>query len=148
MTPQRQTVFVDTHPKGWGNCQSAAMASILDMPLSEVIDTTDEKVRADGFWEPINHWLNKRGLKMTSIGDSVGPGDERLKGKYSLGCGPSPRGAFWHVVVCKHGRMVFDPHPSDDGLLEIVRHDLIVEMTDVEKCLFAFRKEAALEGEH
>lgn len=129
MTPQRQTIFVADNPKGRGNCQSAAMASVLDLPLSEVIDTASDEVRENGFWKSISEWLGERGMKLVS----VDPGDERLVGQYSIGTGPSPRGAFHHAVVCKNGVMVFDPHPSDDGVLQLERHDLIVPMTDVEK---------------
>lgn len=133
MTPQRQTVFVATNPKGRGNCQSAAMASLLDLPLSEVIDTASDEVREKGFWQSISDWLADRGLKIVSMF----PDDDLkcLVGQYSIGCGPSPRGPFWHSVVCKNGAMVFDPHPSDDGLLSIERHDLIIPMTDAEQKL-------------
>ncbi|MER9937422.1 hypothetical protein [Mesorhizobium sp. M0088] len=129
MIPQRQTIFVADNPKGRGNCQSAAMASVLGLPLDQVIDTASDEVRAGGFWEPIYAWLAERGLKIIT----VPPGDTRLKGAYSIAAGPSPRGPFYHAVVCKNGVMVFDPHPSDDGLIEIARHDIIVPMTDVEK---------------
>jgi hypothetical protein len=138
MTPQRQTLFVDTNPNGTGNCQSAAMASILDLPLSDVIDTASLEMRARGFWDSIDHWLGGRGLKL----EHFVSGDERLKGEYSIGSGPSPRGKFWHAVVCKNGVMVFDPHPSDDGLVSLERHDMIVEMTDVEKKMFALKAES------
>lgn len=128
MKPQRQTIFVADNPQGRGNCQSAAMAAILDLSLAEVIDTASDEVRNGGFWPPIYRWLADRGLKMIS----VQPKDPRLKGQYSIGVGPSPRGKFYHAVICKNGRMVFDPHPSDDGLKRIVRHDMIVPMTKVE----------------
>jgi hypothetical protein len=133
MTPQRQTVFVATNPQGRGNCQSAAMASVLDLPLAEVIDTASDEVRDGGFWKMIGLWLADRGLKMIS----VDPHDARLTGTYSIGTGPSPRGDFWHAVVCKNGVMVFDPHPSDDGVRSIERHDIIVPMTEAETKLHA-----------
>lgn len=135
MTPIRQTEFVATNPKGRGNCQSAAMASILDLRLDEVIDTASDECREAGFWPAIEAWLAKRGLKFKHI--FPGDDDAALKGVYSIGSGPSPRGPFWHAVVCKNGVMVFDPHPSDDGLVSIERHDLIVPMTDAEKKFLA-----------
>lgn len=131
MTPQRQTVFVATNPKRRGNCQSAAMASVLDLPLAEVIDTASDECRDAGFWQSVGDWLAGRGLKIVHLfpsEEAVGA----LKGLYSIGCGPSPRGPFWHAVVCKNGVMVFDPHPSDDGLLSIERHDIIVPMSAAE----------------
>lgn len=132
MTPTRQTIFVADNPQGRGNCQSAAMASILDLPLSEVIDTASDECRAAGFWEAIARWLANRGLKIVRVFPGKEGAQDRLRGIYSIGCGPSPRGPFWHAVVCKNGVMVFDPHPSDDGLLSIERHDLIVPMSDAE----------------
>jgi hypothetical protein len=136
MIPQRQTIFVADHPKGRGNCRSAVMASILEMPIDDVIDTTSDAVRDNGFWQPIYDWLAGRGFKIVS----VPPGDDRLKGAYSIGCGPSPRGSFWHAVVCKNGVMVFDPHPSDDGIISIERHDMIVPMSDAELRLWEARR--------
>jgi hypothetical protein len=97
------------------------MASLLEMPLSAVLDTADAANRAKGFWESIEAWLFEQGLYQ----EFVGPDNPRLVGCYSIGMGPSPRGNFWHAVVCKSGKMVWDPHPSDDGLLEIKRHQLI-----------------------
>lgn len=138
MTPVRQTIFVATNPKGRGNCQSAAMASILDLPLDQVIDTASDECRDGGFWKTIGDWLGDRGLKLVD----VEPDDECLIGAYSIGCGPSPRGPFFHAVVCKNGRMVWDPHPSDDGLARIDSHDMIVPMTEVERKIHDARRRA------
>jgi hypothetical protein len=122
MTPQRQTIFVADHPKGWGNCMSACLASILDLPISQVIDTCSEEVRSAGFWKPIYDWLRAQGLQMVT----TGPNDPMLRGNYSIGIGWSPRGNFKHSVICKDGVMVFDPHPSDAGVLQITSHEIIV----------------------
>lgn len=119
MKPVRQTLFVAEH--GRGNCQSAAMASLLELELHEVIDTADAANRIKGFWDTIDDWLFSIGMQQTFVQH----GDPRLEGCYSIGMGPSPRGDFWHAVVCKSGKMVWDPHPSDDGVKELVRHQLI-----------------------
>lgn len=74
MLPQRQTVFALEHPQGWGNCQSAAMASLLDLPLDQVIDTASEEVRAKGFWQSVDDWLADRGLKIENIFEMDDPG--------------------------------------------------------------------------
>jgi hypothetical protein len=121
MTPQRQTVFVATNEKGRGNCMSACIASILNLPIEEVIDTASDEVRDGGFWEPIYQWLQSRGFKALS----VAPNSPLLNNKYSIGIGTSPRGKFNHSVVCKNGRMVFDPHPSDDGVVRMISHEVI-----------------------
>jgi len=137
--PVRQTIFVDTNPKKRGNCQSAAMASILELPLEQVLDTASDKVRTHGFWRSISDWLADHGFKLVH----ADPGDDCLVGAYSIGCGPSPRGDFWHAVVCKNGVMVFDPHPSDDGLVSIERHEMIVPMTEVERKLHEIERSGA-----
>lgn len=123
MIPVRQTKFVDTD--GMGNCQSACMASILELPLSEVLDTATKEVRDRGFWRSVNEWLAERNLRIESYYPNHMK--ELPKGIYSIGCGPSPRGDYWHAVVCKNGIMVWDPHPSDDGVLSIERYDVIVK---------------------
>jgi hypothetical protein len=133
--PVRQTIFVATNPKGRGNCQSAAMASLLELPLDQVIDTASDDCRDGGFWVTIAAWLAHRGLKSVTLE----PGDISLQGAYSIGSGPSPRGRFWHAVVCKNGQMVWDPHPSDDGLVSIESHDVFVPMSEAEKKLHALR---------
>lgn len=135
MTPVRQTIFVADHPNGWGNCMSAAIASILDRPLSEVIDTTDPAVRDAGFWKSIYRWFNDQGLKLVDYE----PGAEELEGRYSIGTGQSPRGNFHHAVICKSGRVVWDPHPSDDGVTSLINHQVVEPMTDVEKRRHAAR---------
>lgn len=143
MTPTRQTIFVADNPHGRGNCQSAAIASILDLPLSEVIDTASDECRANGFWESIEDWLADRGLKTVWVFPHREGAQDRLRGVYSIGSGPSPRGPFWHAVVCKNGVMVFDPHPSDDGLLSIERHSLFVPMTEADIRLHQSEKRGA-----
>ena len=113
MIPVRQTLFVDTHPKGRGNCMSACIASLLELPIDKVIDTTSDEVRSSGCWQQgIENWLEENHEMKMML---VSPSSSKLEGVYSIGCGPSPRGDFYHAVVCKNGVMVFDPHPSDDG---------------------------------
>lgn len=123
MTPQRQTIFVATNEKARGNCMSACIASILDLPLDQVIDTTSDEVRDAGFWEPIHDWLEDRGFEM----HYVTHGSPMLVNQYSIGTGKSPRGNFNHAVVCKNGVMVFDPHPSDDGVVKLLSHNVILK---------------------
>ena len=145
MTPSRQTIFVASHPKGRGNCKSACLASILDLPIDQVIDTTTDEVReVVGFHESIRLWLADRGLKLVTVCPKEGEEEAaELIGKYSIGCGGSPRGPFDHAVVCKNGVMVFDPHPSDDGLTDYRYHEVITPMSDAEIKLHQIRKKAA-----
>lgn len=128
MIPIRQTLFVHTNPKGRGNCMSACIASILELPIDKVIDTTSDEIRSALDWaQCIEDWLEEHdNLEMMMVIDPESP---KLKGVYSIGCGPSPRGDFHHAVVCKNGVMVFDPHPSDDGCLSFKYHYVIYNKT-------------------
>ena len=109
----------------------AALASILDLPIEQVVDTTSDECRAD-WGGSIARWLADRRLKIVTRSSSAD-----LAGKYSIGCGPSPRGPFAHAVVCKNGRMVFDPHPSDDGILDLHWHEVLEPMSETELKLHA-----------
>ena len=132
MTPVRQTIFVATSANKRGNCMGACMASILELPLGVLIDTTSDEIR-DDWYGAIQRWLGDRGLKIVVMR----PDDARLAGSYSIGIGPSPRGHFNHAVVCRNGVMVFDPHPSDDGVVRFQRHEMIVPLSFAERTLHA-----------
>lgn len=120
MTPVQQTVFVDEN-SSVGNCMSACLASILDIPLSEVIDTANPEIRANGFWTAIHDWLGDKGLRMRQ----VSPHDVFLNGRYSIATGPSPRGNFHHAVIYFGNQLNFDPHPSNAGLVRVITHYVI-----------------------
>lgn len=116
MIPIRQDKFVAPDGTGHGNCQSAAMASLLELPLADVIDTADLLERGVGFWGPIADWLMERGYTMrfqSAHDEDIDPSG------FTIAMGPSPRGDFWHAVVCEDGVIVHDPHPSDAGLVSI-----------------------------
>ncbi len=112
MTPVFQTKFVAEH--GHGNCQSAAMASLLDLPLEDVIDTAELLEKGGEFWHPISQWLEDRGYTMRF--QSAHDSDIDTTG-FTIAMGPSPRGPFWHAVVYADGVLAHDPHPSGAGLL-------------------------------
>ncbi|WP_158810444.1 hypothetical protein [Beijerinckia sp. L45] len=132
MIPTRQTIFVATSANGRGNCMAACLASILEVPLKQVLDTASDAVR-DDWYGNIQTWLGDRGFRLVVIE----PTDPRLAGSYSIGVGPSPRGAFNHTVVCKSGVMVFDPHFSDDGVVQIDRQEILLLLTEAERALHA-----------
>lgn len=130
MTPVRQRVFVATHPKGYGDCMRACLASVLDYPLERVLDVCTDEVRAD--WSgSIGRWLADRGLILRPRR----LGDPRLAGVYGIGTGDSPRGAFLHAVVTKGDRVVFDPHPSDDGVTRLHHVEVLEALTEEQEAL-------------
>lgn len=98
-----------------GNCLQASMASALDLDLDAV-----PHFAAFASWsEAARLWLHGRGLDWHGVyGIPVGR---------SIIVGPGPRGRE-HAVVGEDGEIVWDPHPSRTGLLEIRRSYLLVPL--------------------
>jgi hypothetical protein len=101
MKPVDQTRY-DTK----GNCVSACIASILELPV-EVVPL----FISDGWWSRLLRWLGTRDLSATKIeADRAAPG-------YTIAFGPSMRlVGLGHACVARNGIIVHDPHPSRDGL--------------------------------
>jgi hypothetical protein len=98
MTPVDQDVFGE----GKGNCWAACIASLLDLPLSEVPNFCGEPERNDNWFKDTDEWLKQRGYRI--IGFEGATGISMGEGAYALVTGPSPRGNFSHVVVWESGR--------------------------------------------
>jgi hypothetical protein len=110
MLPVDQT----THGPSHGNCISACVASILEVPIEVVPCFVDEH-----WWERFVGWLAALGLAATSVEDTIPPG-------YSIAFGPSTRLAGrGHACVALDGVIVHDPHPSREGL-PIVFHYVVI----------------------
>lgn len=115
MTPQDQEFLkTDNFP---GDCQRAVIASLLDLPISEVPHFLAESDRtAVGFYSLIDDFLEAHGYEMAW---HATPTYHLRKGQdiYHQISGPSPRGnGTWHAVVGLNGEIVHDPHPSKAGL--------------------------------
>lgn len=92
----------------YGNCLQAAVASLLDKPLDAV-----PHFSAFAWWpQALTLWAYGEGLKV--CGESVDTIPDRL----CIIGGKSPRGVA-HVCVAEHGEVVWDPHPSRDGMTTI-----------------------------
>ena len=117
MKPVDQTLFAPAVYDGvhFGNCVAACIASILEIAISEVPHS------------PYMHdenrlcWLESMGWVMSW--DYEGSAEFERKG-YCIITGVSPREQVRHdvsfplnhAVVGLDGMMVFDPHPSREGL--------------------------------
>ena len=107
-----QTIF----DLGKGNCFAACVASILEIPITEVRHFTDGESL---HWrEEINEWLAERGLFFIDVSLNGDIRDELVRfWGYHLILGESPRrGDIRHAVVGYKGEIVHDPHPSRAGL--------------------------------
>lgn len=99
-----------------GNCQQAVLSSIFEVPLERVPDFVHEY---DPWWDAMAEWileefgvwpltLNAQSCRNSEI-DWKPPG-------YHVIAGDGPRG-YRHATVGYMGVIVWDPHPSRDGLL-------------------------------
>jgi len=111
--------------RGKGDCLSACVASILEIPTEEVPQFV--RIRAEGgdtWFHQLWDFLAPRGLRPASLDvvtyerPWVGRWADK-KPRYAIASGKSPRwnGTVCHAVVWEDGKgIVHDPHPSRDGL--------------------------------
>jgi hypothetical protein len=111
-------------PTPWsrGNCQQAAVASILGLELNVVPSFHD---CPEGFWLGFYNFVKSIGCCVIEL-----PGD-RVPNVLYLAYGQSLRGVR-HSCVYKNGKLVWDPHPSRDGLVEVDWVNLIVPIDPTE----------------
>lgn len=113
MKPVDQTIF----ELGRGNCFAACLASILELPIIDVIHFPDGKYP---LWRDIvNDWLASKDMFFIDIALNNDMRDSQVRywGHHII-MGDSPRsGDIRHAVVGYQGKIVFDPHPSRDGLI-------------------------------
>lgn len=116
MTPVDQRVFAHSESDA-GDCLSACLATVLDVPLDEVPVFVAEQ----DWFGSLTSWLDGRGFALVFLQFSAGSWPWIPPSGLPLVVGgPSPRGAFGHAVVAEWGddgmRVVHDPHPSRAGL--------------------------------
>lgn len=96
-----------------GNCFPTCIAAILEMEPEDVIQI-QELYEYDTWPEILQSWLNKRGYRWRTINEG-----EDVTDKYLLVTGKSPRHPdLTHVTIYLNGKMVHDPHPDGQGILD------------------------------
>lgn len=116
--PTDQTTF---GPK-LGNCFSACVAMILELPISEV----PFFMVPGEWWDRFSDWSNARGFRPLFYQDPATPPPG-----YSIAGGTHVRGHFLkglHACLAFDGRIVFDPNPLRNELVE-VRDYITLERT-------------------
>lgn len=98
--PANESVF--------GNCLQACVASVMKLPINAVPHFSQF------LWWPMALELWLRGHDLTGKGERTSTIPDRL----CIVGGQSPRGVA-HVVVGYGGEIVWDPHPSREGLVSI-----------------------------
>lgn len=111
----------------WGDCHRTAIAALLDLHPSEVPHFYEQgpvKPSAD-VEDDINRWLgNNYGLRQVHIGfpgetplaDVLGTMEAFNPGFMFLLGGTSSRGCG-HSVLCRFGKIHFDPSTDDTGIV-------------------------------
>lgn len=149
MIPVKQTKVVVLNSKNEmvvrGNCFPAAIASILELSIDEV-PNVETLYDIDGsFWLVVMEtFLKKKGFELGGneqfkiafhrdiIDYNFDPAllDKSLKyckDKYYLVAGMTVRG-FHHVVIYQNGKMVHDPHPTNEGLTTLETFEEIIKL--------------------
>lgn len=102
-----------------GDCVRASVASLLDLDPHDVPhftcqdDTRVWPLAIAGFAAEHGWRISRRAY------------DGGALPKFGLAIGPSPRGVS-HMVVVRDGEMVWDPHPSREGLVDVQQ---VIEFT-------------------
>ena len=98
-----------------GNCFQACVASLLEMPLSDVPDFCNLYPK-DWFLQ-FGSWLKPRGMSAIMIKyDDKADLAEVLKDQYVLAGGKSAVRDIPHEVVWMNGEVMWDPAPEQKGL--------------------------------
>jgi len=115
-----------------GNCGEACLASILEIELSDIPPFHNPDDPSDGHYycRKLRNFLNQFGLSYIDVEmqDGHDPTDF-FKDCWIIAGGPSPRGTEeWHrhAVVWRNGKIVHDPHPSNNGLEKIDLYGIFI----------------------
>ena len=132
MTPVDQEFLYCPDIGQRGDCARAVIASLLDIPISEVPHFA--QIAHDTgipFYGQINDFLEACGLEMMWHTNPIYHLKDGIDIYHEI-AGPSPRGnGIWHAVVGCNGKIVHDPHPDKTGLLgdpSEWRHSFLVKL--------------------
>lgn len=112
MIPIQQTQFGhDFERSDVGNCFSACVASVLEIPLEDIPNFCySPREEKDDWFDRFQKWLNH--LSFCAITICNFPKDLLANLGYIIASIKSPRGDFLHSVVIKNGLIVWDPYPG------------------------------------
>lgn len=119
MKPVDQEFIHDPSIGQYGDCQRAVIATLLDLPISEVPHfLRDAEGDPTIYWESLQAFVRQHGYAYLTVPAKTGCAFYGDDGPiYHEISGPSPRGnGVSHAVVGCNGEIVFDPHPSKAGL--------------------------------
>lgn len=132
MIPVHQTTFgVKKWPHVPGNCLSACIASILEIPVKEVPNFISSSDYRDGLWVGrLNAWLGELGLYAYCLLANEEDVHTSPPSGFYIAYGRSIKNNL-HAVVCKDNRMVHDPDARQTGLMSVEGVVVIVPLEEV-----------------
>ena len=119
MQPIKQTILHDPDNGQYGNCFQACIASLLEMPITQVPHFYEHGENGSEALSKLNTWLALHGMGFFDISGNIGDIFKNNANTYHIISDYSPRNNF-HTVIGLNGEMVFDPHPSNDGITKTV----------------------------
>ena len=121
-----QTILHDPDNGKFGNCFSAALASLTHVDIDDI-----PVFNGDNWQEDVNTWLKPFGLAYiqwdTEFIDYLKI-HYGITGVHHINNGPTDRfnGDVLHSVVAVDGKQVFDPHPSRSGLVKTTSFGIFI----------------------
>lgn len=119
----KQEIIHNPEANQYGDCQRAAIATVLQIPIDQVPHFGEGGPDSMEFFDRIRKFLEPRNLGLFTVPFQSCPIRDVLlmmelnnEGLVYMLSGMSPRGVN-HVVVCKGGEIIHDPHPSNDRLI-------------------------------
>lgn len=107
-----------------GNCLEACIASLLEIDINSIPCYKEKN------WNVLlNEWLIKNHncyLLPLDAKECLISFRKIMKNTIYIASGNSPRNMF-HAVLYKNNKMIFDPHPSNEGIEKIECIDFIVK---------------------
>lgn len=143
MIPVTQTKVVIKNSKDEfvqrGNCYAAAIASIIELPISEVPNVEVFFHLDNGYWAIVMHtFLESKGWELVNDQQNLKemfhpinpfPNVKDHSQYYNrpyLISGKSSRGVY-HTCVYNNGTLVHDPHPSREGLITLETFESLIK---------------------
>lgn len=125
MRPYKQTVLHEPSQGRFGDCERTALGCLLERDPETIPHFLARDPSGASVHEMKQEWLLDLGLTLACVvADSEAITLENLltyvgdtnPGLHFLLCGNS-RSGVGHVVVCRDGEIVHDPHPNDVGIV-------------------------------
>lgn len=105
-----------------GNCFSACLASLFGVPLDTVPNFA--KLGEANWGKNINAWLKDKGYGMIFV--STNPENLASYPGILIVAGYTQRSKdVLHAVLWHDGKLLFDPHPDNSGILEPLTMDIL-----------------------